>query len=396
MIGCKAARVFRTLPRRVAEFEQTVDAFAERTTPQQLVSASRSDLLEALRGFLDIRFHRWTNAGLADAAAMISYGLLKHLLRRAFPRADHSALHNTLLKGLPDLVSGQPVAELWRLSRLIRDTPAVVNCFASLDNDALLKALGQRGELACFRAALEAYLNRWGFRRSGELMLTVPGFQEEPGPLLDLLRAYAAVDGEGPAERLRRQQAEREAETERVLRVLSGRRLFRCLPWPTLATVVGRLLRWCQSAIALRERARMRQALLYACCRGIVLAIGRHLAANNVCEQAEDVFFLTYQEIDDLLSGSSMFPCHVRELVQLRRTAHAATRAWKPPDVLSLPQGAYLPLRGERTEDARSPVNGAGSAEMTGVGACGGQATGPAAVLTDVGECGRLRPGASW
>src|SRR5262249_14202498 len=156
-----------------------------------LDSASLADLLDFLRGFLDIRFHRWTNAGLADAAAMIGYGLLRHLLGREFPQADQSALHNTLLKGLSDVVSGQPVAELWQLSRSVRDDPAVAASFAELDNVALLTAVRQRPELGGFRQALDKYLSRWGFRRSGELMLTVPSFQEQPGPLLDILRAYA-------------------------------------------------------------------------------------------------------------------------------------------------------------------------------------------------------------
>lgn len=394
VIGCKAFRVFRSLPGRVTEFERTVDAIAESTTPEKLAEAPLSVLLDRLRGFLDIRFHRWTNASLADAASMISYGLLKHLLRREFPDADQSALHNTLLKGLTDLVSGQPVTELWRLSRLIRADPALAARFASLDSKALLETLRQDPKLASFRSAFDEYLRCWGFRRSGELMLTVPGFQEQPEPLLDILRAYAIVDGEDPLERLHRQQAERTAETERVLRILGGRRLFCWLPWPSLATVTRRLLRWCQNAIALRERARMRQALLYSRCRGIALAIGRKLTASGVCDQADDVFFLTYQEIDDLLSGCAMFPHQVRDLVRLRRSAHAELSAWKPPDVLWLAGGTYLPLH--RTpeaslEGAATAATGAG--EMAGVGACGGQVTGPAAVLTDVADCGRLAPG---
>ncbi len=273
LIALKAVRVFRTLPRRVAEFESTVDQFAERTTPDRLARADLRGLLDAFRGFLDIRFHRWTNAGLADAAAMISYGGLKHLLRREFPQADQSALHNTLLKGLTDVISSAPLIELWRLSRIIRNDPEVAACFARFDNVALLDAL-HAGQIPAFGNDLLEYLNRWGFRRSGELMLTVPGFLEEPGPLLDILRAYALVDGESPADRLNRQRMDRNTETQRVVEILSHRRMFRWLPWPSLAGLVRRLLHGCQIAITLRERARTRQALLYA-------ALSRHRAGHR-------------------------------------------------------------------------------------------------------------------
>ncbi len=365
-IGVTAACIFRTLPRRVAEFEQTVDTFAERTCPEKLADVALAELLEALRGFLDIRFNRWTNAGLADAAAMISYGLLKQVLRREFPAAEQAALHNTLLKGLTDVVSGLPQAELWELSRLVRAEP--------------------NGPPTGFQAALDRYLQRWGYRRSGELMLTVPDFQEQPGPLLEILRAYATHDGEAPAERLRRQQSERTVETKRVLGILRGRRLWRWLPWPSKASVVRRLLGWCQAAIGLRERARMRQALLYSRCRGIALAIGRRLVERGDFDHADDVFFLTYQEIDEFLSGSAMFPQHVRDLVRLRRRANAEVSAEKPPDVLALPVGAYFTAG--RTE---SPSHA--EQAMTGVGACGGQVRGRAAVLEDVTDCSRLAAG---
>jgi pyruvate,water dikinase len=387
-VGLRALHVFRTLPRRVAAFERTVDAFAERTVPEKLVGAAPAALLEALRGFLAIRFRRWADAGLADTAAMISYGLLKHLLRREFPGDDQAALHNTLLKGLTDLVSGAPAGALWDLSRRLRTDPALAERIARQDNPTLARAL-RAGDLGAFGAALDDYLRRWGFRRSGELMLTVPSFQEEPEPLFDLLRAYAAVaDAEGPGERLRRQERERLAETARVLRQLRGRRLIRWLPWPDLATVTARLLRWCQAAIALRERARMRQALLYARCRGIALAIGRHLAANGVLAGAEDAFWLTAEELDDLLAGYAQFPGPVRELVRLRQEAQAAASAVKPPDVFWLSRGAHWTAA---TAGAAAVPDEGGA--LTGVGACGGQATGPAAVLTDVAECGRLRPG---
>ena len=38
-------------------------------------------------------------------------------------------------------------------------------------------------------------------------MLTSPSFQENPAPLIDMLRAYACLDGASPIDALREQEA---------------------------------------------------------------------------------------------------------------------------------------------------------------------------------------------
>jgi pyruvate,water dikinase len=406
-IACRAVGLFFTLPRRVREFEKAADAFAAATVPDDLDSRSLPELLAHLRGFLDIRFHRWLNASLADAAAMLSYGALKRVLRREFPAADLAALHNTLLKGLRDVVSSEPVADLWELSRIVRADPRLREVFAIHDDAAVLGAIRERLEFTGFRAAFEAYLQAWGFRCSGELMLTVASFQEAPARLVQVIRAYAALEGESPLDVLRRQEAERSAETGRVLAELRDRKLLPPLPWPTRAALVQRLLAWAQRSIGLRERARLKQALLYSRCRRIVLAIGKRLAERGCLEAREDVFFLTHAELDALLSGSAMFPDSVAELVRLRKMAHARLGAMKPPDAFELAEGAYLSPPGEPGALApggngvscgRAASSGGSrprlaEAELSGLGACGGQATGPAAVLGDVTEFGKLSPG---
>ncbi len=120
VIAAKTAWQYLFLTRRVSRFERTADAFAHRTHPGRLVDRPLQDLLGNLRGFLEIRNHRWNDAALADAASMVCYGLLQRWLSRAFPSAADSALHNNLLKALPNLVSSMPALKLWELSRLVR------------------------------------------------------------------------------------------------------------------------------------------------------------------------------------------------------------------------------------------------------------------------------------
>jgi pyruvate,water dikinase len=403
VIAVKTSWLYLFIGRRVASFERLVDNFAERTEPQRLTTLSLRDLRLLLTELMDIRCHRWTNASLADAAAMVSYAMLRRQVEQVSDGKGSGALHNTLLKAIPQLVSGEPVQHLWELSRAVRAEPALRTLF-ECEAESVVAELAVNPEFADFRARFEEYLQRWGFRCSAELMLTTPSFQEQPELLVETIRAYTRRDGESPAATLSRQLAERKHETRRLLRKLRGR--------PIRSAALRIVLRWTQSAIAYRERARLKQALLYSRCRRLALALGDRLGARGHLAAQEDVFWLTVAEVDELAAGSAMFPHHVQELTAFRKRAHERLAAMQPSDNFTLPEGEYLPLDGDlqtgdlqtgdlQTGDLQtgvetSPRNGhanpanGGSRTLRGAGACGGCATGRAVVLGDASEAGRL------
>jgi rifampicin phosphotransferase len=373
---------------RVRRFERRADAFAARTNPERLAKQALPDLLAAFRGFLHIRCRQWNDAALADAGAMVCYGVLQRLLARAFPEEDQQALHNSLLKALPGLVSGQPAIELWRLSELVRSNHDLSRLLVWEEPGAVLAAIDQDERFTEFKRVLAGFQEHWGFRCSGELMLTVPSFQEDAAPLIGLIRNYLLSNNESPLQVLQRQADERLADTARVQRQLRDRRAVPFVPRALQRPIVSRVLRWTQACICLRERARLKQALLYSRLRRIVLEIGGRLAAAHRLDGADDIFFLTAGEIDALLSGSAMFPDGVRALVALRRDQHEAATRLTPPDSFTLLEGEYF----SAADAGQRPSSSCGPA-LQGLGACGGVVTAPAAVLADVKESDRLRAG---
>lgn len=388
VIAGKTTWQYLFLTRRVEQFEKSVDEFAARTHPTLLSAKPTDALLDDFRRFVDIRCNRWKNASLADAGSMVCYGALQRFLARAFPGEDQQALHNTLLKALPDLVSSIPPLKLWELSRMVNREPALRELFASADSSAILGQLGD-ARFHEFRVAFDEFLEHWGFRCSAELMLTMPSFQEDPVPVVDLLKAYAAMDGESPADQLKRQAEGRHRDTDAMLAALRKRPVSKLLPFVRQSFVAAVLLRWTQTSIQLRERARLKQALLYSRLRRISLALGAKLAAQGRVAAADDIFYLTADEVDLLASGGEMFPGHTRELVSLRRRAHAELSEQTPPDSMRLPAGEYLDASIPEDALASGPVREA----LQGIGACGGRTTAKAAILLDVTESHRLRAG---
>ena len=366
-------------------FETNVDDFCARTKPAKLAHMSAENLLGYLREFLVIRLQRWNGAALADVAAMVCYGLLQRQLARWLPAAVN--LHNNLLVGLPGLASHAPVEELWLLSRKVRADAVIAELFVSNDTSTLMQRLREPA-FADFNVMLQTYLEDWGFRSSGELMLTRPSPEEDPRQTLELLRNYAALESPSPQQQLKMQAAKREAATDEAAHLLNPNVLLRHLPF-SRAWRFRLLLAATQGAIRLRERARQKQAKLYVRLRHIVLKIGQHLVATGCLVQAEDVLYLEYDELDALLSGHAMFPYDVADLIRQRSAAHQTLSAMMPPDSLELGWGEYLSQQADMadTPDCEHGLR------LQGIGVCGGRITANAAVLADASEADKMQQG---
>jgi len=389
VVALSAAWQCALLEKRLQRFERRVDALAARTAPHILGEESLADLGDHLDAFLDIRLRRWTDAALADAAAMVSFGILSTLLRRWLAAADIEHTQTALLQGLPGLASAVPVERLWALAERARDDRTVRE---ALGREPAERALDAVHATACksFREALDAYLREWGFRYSGELMLTQPTPAETPAPVIQLLQAYLREGGPGPAAISAKRAREREAETSRVAVLLTPSPWLRRLPLPTRAACLRTVLWATQGAIRLRERARMKQALLYTRLRHIALAIGDRLTAHGVLAERDDVFCLEIGEAIALARGSALPTPTLRATIAARRGELASAESCSPPDTFSVARGATW----EPPEGSPTYIDSAHDGVLKGVGASAGVVAGRAAIVFDVASAGSLGSGA--
>ncbi len=391
LIAARTTWQYLFLDRRIRRFERSADEFAERTRPARLPERSLAELRALLAEFMAIRCHGWKDPSLADTAAMACYGTLQRLIAHAHPGRVEAA-HTSLLKAIPGVVSNEPVHLLWALSRRIRSDERLAHLIENGDAASVLGAIATDPQLSGFRKLFDQYLGDWGFRCSQELMLTTPSFQEDPAPLIAILRAYARLDAESPVQCMARQAIERETETKRALAALAGKRIP-LIPWITWAPVLRVLLPWTHASIRYRERARLKQALLYSRLRHVALAMGDELVRRDLLATRDDVFWFTVSELNELASGGAMFAHSARETVTLRARAHARLSTMTPPDSFSLPEGEYFD--GLSTDDIPgSRETGADAVGvLRGITACTGSVTGRASVLRDVTEAERLAKG---
>lgn len=374
---------YRDLPARVARFERRVDEVAARCHPRLLAEMPLPRLAEGLRAIVDIRLHRWLDASLADCAAAVTYRALGAALGRASRDDDPAARHHALLQGL-DVAGAWSMRALWELAAALRREGRAA------------QALGL-GSFAAFRGAIspelgqqvDAWLERFGFRGSGELLLTEPSLQEDPDRLLPLLARYVEAIAEGrvesPAEAHDRQRAAREAATAQIVAGMRG-------PRRALRPLFLQLVRATHTAVQLRERARFRQALLYTRLRLVVRAIGARLAWAGAIAATDDAFFLEVGELIDLAEGRTLAG-GAHALVAARRSAHAQLSTLDLPDAFTLPAGTFVVPGALGPAPAVQHDEGASDGPLHGVPASGGRVTGRAAVLGGLADAVKLAPG---
>ena len=386
-IGWKAWRRFRQLERGIGRIETRINDFAHECRDERLTELiqkqNTSSLLELWRKFLSIR-QQWTDASIADASSMISYHLTHRLLEGQFQDKEDQAIANRLLTGLCTLVSGLPTDQLWAISRQIRKSPVLAERFATDDPAQVWELLSERRAYAGIRRSIEEFIDEWGFRCSGELLLIKPTYQDEPAALMPILATFVARDGEPPWQHLERQKQKREQETERILNELASRPLSRRIPLIRRKRIAQRLIAWIQRSIACRERARLKQALLYTRLRAVALAIGEVMVNRKLFKQTTDVFFLTWEETESLLTGQTMMPHVLSETAELRRTEWEACHSLSPPGLIQLPEGHYW-----SDSPAPLPVEPA-TDSLIGTGVSGGTITGRAVVLSDPDQMKKL------
>jgi rifampicin phosphotransferase len=153
--------------------------------------------------------------------------------------------------------------------------------------------------------------------------------------------------------------------------------------------VLNFLIKRATGGIAYRERVRLKQALLYFRFKQVLKRIERQFIKDGLLKNEGDILFLTYREISEHLSASSMLFELTPKMIDEIRFQFQSAADLKYPDDFYTSSGTYaLPAEVVRKSDDTM-----GSGSLTGMCACGGYVEGTAKVLSTVLEAGKLEKG---
>ncbi len=264
--------------------------------------AARADTVLAVwRPALKARFQ--LGAGLrAD-------GWLRALVALAVGPRRASQLASDLMTGLRTRTSETNEA-LWALSRRFRKEPAVVQAVAGGDLDALGTFEAGRD----FLDSMSRFLAEYGHREGATWYLSTPTWRQDSSPLRCLLLGLMKAESQPKCQ---------DGRYEAARSLVEGR--LRRWPW-----LLGRF-RWLverrRALEKFREDSHFDLTRPLASLQELAGEWGRRLTDRGLLHQPEDVFFLSYREVQDWLLGKAPGLPEARRHIKRRKATYRVVNA---------------------------------------------------------------------
>jgi phosphohistidine swiveling domain-containing protein len=289
--------------------------------------------------------------------------------RTAFLAGVARMTENLTIDGTLLLAGAQPIYD--QLTRLAS--------IAGVDPSALMRGAGSHEETQvvadvweCSRDRLpfRIVLERHGFHGPHEGVPSGRPWREDPGPLRALIASFASLpeDADPRAAEERGREERRRAERE----LLAG-------VGPVRRRVAAFVLRLAHMYLPLRGKAARTQAIDVV--RAAARRIGEALAEDGILEQADDVQFLTADEVAVPVGPE------VRERIVQRRARYEEHLRHDLPGMF---RGQPVPLLVQTGHDE---ADDRGEVRLQGVGASTGVVEARARVVLDIDDAGELEPG---
>lgn len=289
---------------------------------------------------------------------------------------------NQLITGTP-----RPTAtmvenrELWHLAEEIRNSELLSKVFAENENEAFFQACGDSEEGRGFLKAYDAFMADNGHRGHADRDIYYTRRSEDPGVDYRSLRAFLSVKvSEDPEVKEQAVEANRKRIVDEVVENIKRK------PLGTLRADLFRVvLDYAMKFIMFRDDERhWVDRTTFTMKRGLA-EIGRRLVARGVLENERDFYFLTKQELYDVLNGRGNMPL-------LR--AKIAGRARNFDRVYAKESRNPKYLRGSRDVDFeydRVVGEELPAGMFRGVGTSGGVVEGTARIVHDLKDIGRVQ-----
>jgi rifampicin phosphotransferase len=283
-----------------------------------LVDFILADIQELKRILFDPRSHQ-VFMGAMEAA----WWLNDHL--QAWLGETNAA--DTLTQSVPDNVTSEMGLALLDVADVIRPHPEVVAFLEHVEDDGFLDELAQLAGGKEARDAIRAFLDKYGMRCVGEIDITRPRWSERPTTLLPIIlgniRSFEPGAGERRFEQGRQEAWNKEQELLERLRA-----------WPDgerKAEEVKRMIDRVRTFIGYREYPKYGIVNRYFVYKQALLVEADRLVQAQVLREKEDIFYLTFQELHDVVRTHQLDD----QLIRRRKDAFSSYQALTPPRVLT-------------------------------------------------------------
>jgi len=282
---------------------------------------------------------------------------------------------DTLTQSVPHNVTSEMGLALLDVADVIRPHPEVVAFLQHVEDESFLDELVKLAGGREARDAILAWLDKYGMRCVGEIDITRPRWSERPTTLVPVIlgniKNFEPGAGKRRFEQGRQEAWEKEQELLERLRALpDGERKAEEAKW-----MIDRV----RTFIGYREYPKYGMVSRYFVYKQALLEEAERLVQAHVLHEKEDIFYLRFEELQDVVRMNQVDDQLIRE----RKEAFRSYQALTPPRVLTSDgegiAGAY------RRDDLPAGA-------LVGLPVSAGTVEGRARVILDMAEAD-LEPG---
>jgi pyruvate,water dikinase len=234
---------------------------------------------------------------------------------------------DTLTQSVPNNVTSEMGLALLDVADVIRPHPEVVAFLQRVEDEGFLEELPRLAGGREARDVIRAWLDQYGMRGVGEIDITRPRWSERPTLLLPLILSHVKSFEPGEAarrfERGRREAREKERELlERLRDLPDGRQK---------AEETKRRIDRVRAFAGYREYPKYDMVSRYFVYKQALLEEAERLVRAGVLREKEDIFFLRFEELQEVVRTSRVED----RLIRRRKDELRSYQALTPPRVLT-------------------------------------------------------------
>ncbi|MFC1849790.1 PEP/pyruvate-binding domain-containing protein, partial [candidate division CSSED10-310 bacterium] len=266
-----------------------------------------------LVNFTSIRYAPWLD-------------ILNMLLRHWVPNLRQDAA-TLLCAGGSGVKSAEMGYAIWMMAKEANSKKTVRDLFLKYKPEELLAQLTAESEATQFRQQLAAFLAINGHRALKEMELMSVRWEENPAPVLGMVRNYLLTNT-NPDEHLNRRDQTRVRFNLQIMHTITT--LFFEKKFRPRERLLRFIIRRIQYFSKLRENSRFYHIMAFNIVRKKILEIEGDFLTQGKLKCKNDIFFLKWDEILALQSGQ-MGWLDVEDSIRERRLEHVRLSRQQPP-----------------------------------------------------------------
>ncbi len=210
---------------------------------------------------------------------------------------------------------------------VIRPYPEVIAYLQHVEDDSFLDELIQFKGGEKVRDAIDAFLNKYGMRCSGEIDITKTRWSEQPATIIPMILNHIRDFEYGASKRKFEEGLQEALKKEKELL----ERLQHLPDGEQKVEETKRMIRNIRNFIGYREYPKYGMIHRYFIYKQALLKEAEKLVQNNVLDEIEDIYYLTFEELHEVVRTNKLD----YKIIHKQKNAYKLYEKLTPPRVIT-------------------------------------------------------------